>query len=151
MRPPRLPPITRSDILSYLTCTERQGPFLAQREKTELTEMATERITRAVRSLQDDRVERGVELNRPMHCDSCDREKPSAGSALYGAYKFCNDCLLDFTLALASSSVGNAAEYMTNFDGSEAHLEQLDPPRERHTLPVNLPGRDKLMPRNEPC
>lgn len=127
---------------------------MAKRQTQELSALATDRITKVVRSLADDRVERGVDLARPMHCDSCDREKPSAGSALYGAYKFCNDCLLDFTIALASGSIGNAAEYMTrrsDDDGGPPPAD-LTSQYERHSVTVNpLQGRDKLMPRNEPC
>jgi hypothetical protein len=127
---------------------------LAKRQPQELTELATERITRVVRSLADDRVERGVDLSRPMSCDSCDREKPSAGSALFGAYKFCNDCLLDFTLALASGAVDNAAEFMTRrSDGDEGLAgSDLSGQPERSVLSFGpIPGRDKLVPRNEPC
>lgn len=127
---------------------------MAKRQPQDLSDVATERITRVVRSLADDRIERGVDLARPMHCDSCDLEKPSAGSALYGAYKFCNDCLLDFTLALASGTVENAAEFMTRRSDEPGSLPPSDlaSHSERHILPVNpLQGRDKLMPRNEPC
>jgi hypothetical protein len=128
--------------------------LVAKRPQQELSELATDRITTVVRSLAEDRVERGVDLSRPMHCDSCDQEKSSAGSALYGAYKFCNDCLLDFTLALASGSVANAAEYMTRQadDSSLAPPSDLDTRRERHSVSMNtISGRDKLMPHNEPA
>lgn len=89
-----------------------------------------------------------------MRCDSCDQDKPSAGSALYGVYKLCNDCLLDFTLALASGEVNSVADFMTrNADGSPllppdsgGHLERSA------SLSRNpLQPRDKLRPSNEPC
>ncbi|GAC1445537.1 MAG: hypothetical protein NVSMB52_06940 [Chloroflexota bacterium] len=89
-----------------------------------------------------------------MHCDSCDVEKPSAGAALYGAYKLCNDCLLDFTLALAAQRVENVSEFMTrDFDGAtDTPAAQLTAQRDRLSVPVNtLQGREKLQPRNEPC
>ncbi len=128
--------------------------LLAKRQQLELSPLATERITRVVRSMAEDQVERGVELGHPMHCDSCDLDKAPGGAALYGAYKFCNDCLLDFTLAIASGAVGNAAEYMTRQSDDE-HLtppSDLETHRERHVVSLNpLQGRDKLMPRNEPC
>ncbi|MGH2443226.1 MAG: hypothetical protein ACRDFX_08690 [Chloroflexota bacterium] len=127
---------------------------MTERQHQELSAMASERITKVVRSLADDQVERGVDLSRPLHCDSCDIEKPSAGSALYGAYKFCNDCLLDFTLALAAGGVDNAADYMTRRD-PEGQLppSELTGLHERPTTGFANPlhGRDKLMPRNEPC
>lgn len=123
---------------------------MTKQEQQELSPDAVDRITRVVHSLVDDRVERGIDLDRPMRCDSCDLEKISAGSAVYGAYKVCNDCLLDFTLALASSQVENIAEFMTR--RSEAPLPELAEPRERQVLPLGqLQGRDKLMPSNEPC
>lgn len=89
-----------------------------------------------------------------MHCASCDREKASAGSALYGAYKFCNDCLLEFTIALASGAVDTAADFMTcqTDDPESSPPTDMASPHERPYVSKNpLPGREKLMPRNEPC
>ncbi len=126
---------------------------MAKRETQELTEEAVERITRVVRSLAEDRVERGIDLRGPMHCDSCDQEKPSAGAALYGAYRLCNDCLLDFTLALASGDVNNVTQFMTR----KTEAPDAPPPsdlageRERASVPLKpLSTRDKFMPSNEP-
>jgi hypothetical protein len=126
---------------------------LAKRDQQELSEQALERITRVVRSLADDRVERGVELSRPMHCDSCDQEKPSAGSSLYGVYKLCNDCLLDFTVALASGKVDTVADFMTRQidDPGSMPPSDVSSRRDRPAVSLNqLPGRDKLLPRHEP-
>jgi hypothetical protein len=120
---------------------------LPKRQQQELTELALERITNVVHSLTDDRVERGIELGRPMHCDSCDQEKPSAGSALYGEYRFCNDCLLDFTIALATGGVDSVTEFMTRrTDEAEPGPSDYSSPRERPAL-----VKPKLMPRNEPA
>lgn len=113
-----------------------------------------ERITRVVKSLADDGVERGVDLNRPVHCDSCGTERNSAGSALYGAYKVCNECLLDFTLALASGAVDTVADYMTKrTDVTEGQPPStLSTREERPSLARGpLTARDKLLPHNEPC
>lgn len=133
----------------------KKGHILVPRKQgQELSELATERITKVVRSLADDRIERGVDLDRPMHCDSCAVEKPSPGSALYGAYKFCNDCLLEFTLALAAGTVDTAADFMTRQSDEPESIAPTDlpSPHERAYVSLNpLPGRDKLMPRNEPC
>lgn len=127
---------------------------MAKQDQQELTEEARGRITRVIRSLAEDRVERGVELNRPMRCDSCGVEKPSAGSALYGAYKLCNDCLLAFTIELASGRVENVAAFMTKRTEEPESLPPSDladqPDRASITLKT-LHGRDKLMPSNEPC
>ena len=67
-------------------------------ERADLSSEAEERIEEVVRSLMDDQVDRGVDLTRPMHCDSCDVEKSPLGSTQYGVYALCNDCLLEFTL-----------------------------------------------------
>jgi hypothetical protein len=98
-------------------------------------------------------VERGVDLDRPMHCDSCNQERAAGGSALYGAYKLCNDCLLDFTLALATGKVDNVAEYMTRRTDDDPPVPpDLESQRDRHAASLKpLAGRDKLMPSNEPC
>jgi hypothetical protein len=103
--------------------------------------------------MAEDRVERGIELNRAMHCDSCDRERPAAGSALYGAYRLCNDCFLEFTLALATGSIESVAEFMTRPPDSSGALPpgDLGGEWERQTKLNPLSGRDKLMPSNEPC
>jgi hypothetical protein len=123
---------------------------LAKRDQHELSPDAVSRITRVVQSLCDDRIERGVDLDRPMHCDSCGQEKNPEGSAVYGAYKLCNECLLEFTLALAGNQVQNVADFMTR--RSEGPLPDLANHRERQSLPLGqLQGRDKLMPSNEPC
>lgn len=85
-----------------------------------------------------------------MQCDSCGREKNAAGSAVYGAYKLCNDCLLDFTLALAGNDVANVADFMTRKTDDGAPPPDLSGRRERPQLSLNqLQGRDKLMPSNE--
>ena len=86
-----------------------------------------------------------------MHCDSCDAERASAGSALYGIYKLCNNCLLDFTLALASGTVDTVADYMTRrTDGRDP--AELAAPHERPAIARGpMPAREKLLPHNEPC
>ncbi len=123
---------------------------MAKREPQELSADAVTRITRLVRSLADDRVDRGVDVNRPMQCDSCGQEKNAAGSAVYGAYKLCNDCLLDFTLALAGNGVANVADFMTRNTDDETPPPTLSEHRERPQLSLTqLQGRDKLMPSNE--
>lgn len=128
---------------------------MAKKEPIELSEESRDRIVRVVRSMADDRVERGVELGHAMHCHSCDREKPAAGSALYGAYRLCNDCFLEFTLALATGTVDSVAEFMTRTPegGSVLPPTDLGGSRDRQSIQqLNpLPGRDKLMPSNEPC
>lgn len=148
-------PILLSDILGYLFVLMRGWAVLAKREPIELSEESRNRIVRVVRSMSDDRVERGVELSRAMHCHSCDQEKTSAGSALYGAYRLCNDCFLEFTLALASGNVDSVAEFMTRTPDASGALppSDLDGGRDRQSIQQLNPlsGRDKLMPSNEPC
>jgi hypothetical protein len=127
---------------------------LAKREQHELSQDAVNRIMRVVRSLADDRVDRGVDLNRTMRCDSCGQEKSPQGAAQYGAYQLCNDCLLDFTLALASNQVGNVAEYMTRKEEGGVDASVYESGQVRDRSPVmrgSLHVRDTLMPSNEPC
>ncbi len=123
---------------------------MVKRETQELSPDAVTRITRLVRSLADDRVDRGIDVNRPMQCDSCGQEKSASGASVYGAYKLCNDCLLDFTLALAGNEVANVAEFMTRKTDDGNPPPDLSGHRERPPLSLNpLQGRDKLMPSNE--
>ncbi|GAC1323242.1 MAG: hypothetical protein NVSMB22_10760 [Chloroflexota bacterium] len=126
---------------------------MAKREQQELSQDALTRIQSVIRSLQEDRVERGVELGSPMRCDSCMQEKPAAGSAMYGTYKLCNDCLLDFTVALASGRVGNVADFMMRRteDGEARPPSDLTEHRERSSAQYSRLAPDKLMPSNEPC
>ncbi len=127
---------------------------MAVSEQAELTSEAEERIISVIRSLTEDRVDRGVDLNRPMHCSSCDLEKSPMGATQYGAYDLCNECLLEFTLALAKGEVENVAEYMTRRpEGPDG-----EPPVETaanisaRASKGSLPKRgEKLMPSNEPC
>jgi hypothetical protein len=125
---------------------------LAKKQPQELPEPSIERITHNVRSMRDDRVERGVELSRPMHCDSCGLEKPSAGSSLYGEYRLCNDCLLEFTIALASGRADTVADFMTRtVDAAGLYPPVLSDERDRSAMRSPLQGRDKLRPSNEPA
>lgn len=130
---------------------------MAVSDRADLSPEAEERITDVIRSLTEDHVDRGVELSRPMRCNSCDMEKSPLGSSQYGAYALCNDCLLEFTLALAKGDIENVAEYMTRRpdDGQEPRDPAPEGPRRLDTRPVvphSLPKRgEKLMPRNEPC
>lgn len=123
---------------------------MARREEQELSEGTVERITRGIRSLSKDRVDRGVEPDRPMRCDSCGAEKSGAGAARYGAYQLCNDCLLDFTLRLARGSVDNVVDYMRRPD-TGTPVSELTEPRERSVSLNPMPARDRLVPGNEPC
>lgn len=125
---------------------------MRQSDRGELTVEAERRITGVIRGLAEDQVDRGVDLNRMMRCDSCDIEKPPHGSSQYGAYALCNDCLLEFTLLLAMGEVDSVAEYMTKRpEDSPALLESRtggDLEKSRRPLPKRT---EKLMPSNEPC
>lgn len=127
---------------------------MAQPDRAELSDEAEQRITEAVRGLAADRVDRGVDINRPMRCDSCDVEKSPYGSSQYGTYALCNDCLLEFTLLLARGEVDNVAEYMTKRpedDDGPLHINSAPSTVEQSSL-RSLPKRaEKLMPSNEPC
>lgn len=128
---------------------------MASNQQPDLTHDAQERIISIVRSLADDNVDRGVDLNRPMRCDSCDREKSPLGSSQYGAYALCNDCLLEFTLSLARGDIENVAEYMTRRpdDNSPVPNHLTDQLAAEHRLshsPASKRG-EKLRPSNEPC
>jgi myo-inositol-1-phosphate synthase len=125
---------------------------LAKKTQLDLNDSTIERITLNVRSMVDDRVERGIDLSRGMKCDSCGEEKPSAGSSLYGAYKLCNDCLLDLTIAIASAKVETVVDFMTNqVDVDSPPPTSLTEERDRHTIARSaLHSRDKLLPSNEP-
>lgn len=118
-----------------------------------LSPVAEQRITDVIRGLMDDHVDRGVDLTRPVHCDSCDLEKSPLGSSQYGAYALCNDCLLEFTLMLARGDVENVAEYMTKRPDDGTGFPLLPSPNfetraSHHPLPKRT---EKLMPSNEPC
>ena len=121
-------------------------------DRTDLSPVARERIEEVIHSLMDDQVERGVDLGRPMHCDSCDLEKSPLGSTQYGAYALCNDCLLEFALLLARGDVESVAEYMTRRpecgDGASRPAPDMLEARAVHSLPKRS---EKLMPSNEPC
>lgn len=126
---------------------------MARRDPQELSEEASARIARVVHSLIDDRVDRGVELGRPMRCDSCVQEKPAAGATVYGTYKLCNDCLLDYTLALASGRADSVSDFMTRRIGEPEHIVVSEPAEapERHSVSLHpMHGRDKFMPSTEP-
>lgn len=84
-----------------------------------------------------------------MACDSCGAEKPPQGASVYGSYKLCNDCLLDFTLRLASGDVDTVADFMTSrVEGTPPDAVTGD----RSTMPFTaFPARDTLRPSNEPC
>jgi hypothetical protein len=124
---------------------------LARKQQQELSESTVERITLNVRSMREDRIERGVELSRPMHCDSCGLDKPSGGSSLYGDYRLCNDCLLDLTLELASGRADTVIDFMTqHVDGPSAEAQLVDD-LDRSTMRGTFHGRDKLRPSNEPA
>jgi len=72
---------------------------------------------------------------------------------MYGTYKLCNDCLLDFTVALASGRVGNVADFMMRRteDGEARPPSDLTEHRERSSAQYSRLSPDKLMPSNEPC
>ena len=124
---------------------------MAHAEHGEFSPEAERRITEVVRSLAEDKVDRGVDLSRPMRCDSCDSEKSPLGSSQYGAYALCNDCFLEFTILLARGEVDSVAQYMTKRPDDGPTL--LDVPPASEPTPVrSIPKRrEKLMPSNEPC
>ena len=121
---------------------------MAQGDRSELSPEAEQRITEVIRSLADDKVERGVDVTRPMRCDSCDVEKSPFGSSQYGAYALCNDCLLEFTILLARGEIDSVAEYMTKRPDDGPPL--LDPRPANESSGIRAVPRQKLMPSNEP-
>jgi hypothetical protein len=125
---------------------------VTESDRSDLSPAAEQRIGDVIRSLVDDHVDRGVDLGRPMRCDSCDLEKSPLGSSQYGAYALCNDCLLEFTLLLARGDIENVAEYMTKRP-DDMSLPTPPPHRLESTSTHHpLPKRsEKLMPSNEPC
>jgi hypothetical protein len=130
---------------------------MALTDRSDLSPQAVERISSVIRGLTEDNVDRGIDLTRPMRCDSCDCERSPAGASQYGAYALCNECLLEFTLALAKGDIENVAEYMTkrpetsatdSYDDVEHSSAVYD------TRPVRAPfgaRSEKLRPSNEPC
>jgi hypothetical protein len=123
-------------------------------DRSDLSPEAEERIAGVIRSLVDDHVDRGVDLGRPFHCDSCDREQSPLGATQYGAYALCNDCLLEFTLSLARGEIENVAEYMTKRPDESGSGPPAEPATTSSTRSVtnHMTARgDKLMPSNEPC
>ena len=138
------------DILVQLFVLEGMA-LLARKAQQELPDTTIERISQNIRSMVDDRVERGIDLSRTMRCDSCGQEKSPAGSSLYGAYKLCNECLIDLTVTLASGGADTVVDFMTrHVDGSGSPV--LGDDRDLTNIPRNsLQGRDKFMPSNEPA
>lgn len=125
---------------------------MARKPQFDLPESAITRITENVRSMTDDRVERGIDLSKAMECDSCASNKSAAGSSLYGAYKLCNDCLLEFTLALASGRVDTVVDFMTQrIDGPDGPSGLDDGMNRQVSSRPSVAPRDKLMPSNEPA
>ncbi|GEM_PF-1757783 len=138
-------------MVYWATNRHEGGGLLARDQQHELTPQAVERITAVVRSLADDQVDRGIDLGRPMACDSCGEEKSPRGASVYGSYKLCNDCLLDFTLRLARGEVNNVAEFMTKrAEGTPPVMVAGD--RDRANVQFSaFQARDTLRPSNEPC
>jgi len=120
---------------------------VAATERNELSAEAEQRIMEVVRSLTEDQVDRGVDLNRPMHCDSCDLDKSPLGSSQYGAYALCNDCLLELTLLLARGEIESVAEYMTRRPDDPGDLPPAPPEQLNSRSRSSLPKRsEKLLP-----
>lgn len=121
---------------------------MATNDQQELSQEARDRITRSVRSLAEDRVERGLDVHRQFRCDNCGEMKEGAGASVYGAYKLCNDCLLDFSLRLAENKVGTIDDYMRR--ESDGTPPDFSPARDRPSVPGTIPARGVLSS-NEPC
>lgn len=95
-------------------------------------------------------MERGVDIARPFRCDNCGEVKSGAGSAKYGEYKLCNDCLLDFTVALATNRTSGISEYMRRDTGDALPPTDWNEGRVQTNVPGPVANREQLLPRNEP-
>jgi hypothetical protein len=128
-----------------------EGLELKRTDRIDLTPEAEQRITSVVRGLVHDKVERGIDLNRPMRCDSCNAEKSPYGSSQYGQYALCNDCLLEFTILLARGVIDSVDDYMISRPDESLRAENTSPLTNEPVAAPSLPRRrEKFVPRSEP-
>ena len=56
-------------------------------------------ITERIRGLRLEHMQAGISTQSMVICDNCRKVKPLVGSARYGPYRLCNDCVLGSELA----------------------------------------------------
>jgi hypothetical protein len=82
----------------------------AQREGTTAEQLRA--VYAVMRILAEDDRERAGDDPRDIHCQSCRRERPSAGSVDYAGTLLCNGCATDYELLRIAGQVPDLFTYL---------------------------------------
>jgi len=69
-------------------------------------------ITERIRSLRLEHMRAGISTQTMVICDNCRKVKPLVGSARYGPYRLCNDCVLGYELAKAVGDIKSIDDFI---------------------------------------
>lgn len=69
-------------------------------------------ITERIRGLATEHLQEGIPSGSRIICHNCGHTKLLVGSARYGRYRLCNDCALEYDLALAEGKVKNIEDFI---------------------------------------
>jgi hypothetical protein len=69
-------------------------------------------IRSAMRVFLDDDLSRGIESQRRLYCDGCERARPAAGFIQYERYAMCNDCATEYEVARARALLSTQGQFI---------------------------------------
>jgi hypothetical protein len=82
------------------------------------------RIRATLARLVHEDLARGIDAERKLYCDACERARPAPGFVQYRRYLLCNGCALEYELGLAVGKILSAGQYVRDkhFGEAEAYL-----------------------------
>lgn len=69
-------------------------------------------IRSAMRVFVDDDLARGIEPQRRLYCDGCERARPAAGFIQYERYAMCNECATEYEVARARALLASPGQFI---------------------------------------
>lgn len=96
--------------------------------RSRLTDSQLGAIRTAMQLFVDDDLSRGLEVDRRLYCEACERKRPAAGFIQYGRYMLCNACATEYEIAHAGGLATNIGHFVRGKTFGESYA--LDPPGE---------------------
>lgn len=93
--------------------------------RSRLTDSQLGAIRTAMQLFVDDDLSRGLEVDRRLYCEACERKCPAAGFIQYGRYMLCNACATEYEIAHAGGLATNIGHFIRGKNFGESYA--LDP------------------------
>jgi len=92
---------------------------------THLSDSQLGAIRTAMQLFVDDDLSRGLEVDRRLYCEACERKRPAAGFIQYGRYMLCNACATEYEIVRAGGLAMNIGHFVRDKHFGESYALEL--------------------------